>query len=214
MTGTGHTGSGQADFRFDGGTSAWNDVKLFEETVMNEVQLEHIVSAYGKDILRFCRMTAGNAQEGDDLYQDTMLILLEKLDCLETVENIKRYALSVSIRLWKNRKRKFARRLRLVPQESLEALTELGVQPEAGRDASPEEILILQSQIRLVRQLVEQLPEKYRLPIQLYYSADLTVAAIAQVLKLPENTVKSRLRRAKEKIRTSLEEMEYERSAI
>jgi len=213
MTGTGHTGSGQADSRFDGGTSAWNDVRLFEETVMNEVQLEHIVSADGKDILRFCRMTAGNAQEGDDLYQDTMLILLEKLDCLEPVENIKSYALSVSIRLWKNRKRKFARRLRLVPQESLEALTELGVQPEAG-GASPEEILILQSQIRLVRQLVEQLPEKYRLPIQLYYSADLTVAAIAQVLKLPENTVKSRLRRAKEKIRTSLEEMEYEGSAI
>lgn len=214
MTGTGHTGSGQADSRFDGGTSAWNDVRLFEETVMNEVQLEHIVSAYGKDILRFCRMTAGNAQEGDDLYQDTMLILLEKLDCLEPVENIKSYALSVSIRLWKNRKRKFARRLRLVPQESLEALTELGVQPAEGGDASPEEILIRQSQIRLVRQMVEQLPEKYRLPIQLYYSADLTVASIAQVLKLPENTVKSRLRRAKEKIRTSLEEMEYEGSAI
>ena len=66
----------------------------------------------------------------------------------------------------------------------------------------------------LVRQLVEQLPEKYRLPIQLYYSADLTVASIAQVLKLPENTVKSRLRRAKQKIRISLEEMEYEGSTI
>ena len=213
MTGAGNNGNGQADFRFDGGICAGKDVKLFEETVMNEMQLEHIVSAYGKDILRFCRMTAGNAQEGDDLYQDTMLILLEKVNRLDPVENIKSYALSVSIRLWKNRKRKFARRLRLVPQESLEELAEQGIQP-GEEDASPEEILIRQSQIRLVRWLVEQLPEKYRLPIQLYYSADLTVGAIAQVLKLPENTVKSRLRRGKEKIRTSLEEMEYEGSAI
>ena len=71
-----------------------------------------------------------------------------------------------------------------------------------------------QVQIRTVRQLVQQLPEKYRLPIQLYYSAGLTVAAIAQVLKLPENTVKSRLHRGKKTIRTKLEEMEYEGSGI
>lgn len=180
---------------------------------MNEMEMDQFVSACGKDILRFCRMTAGSFQEGDDLYQDTMLILLEKLDRLDPEENMKSYALSVSIRLWKNRKRKFVRRFQRVPQESLEELAEQGIRP-GGDDTSPEEILICQAQIHLVRQLVQQLPEKYRLPIQLYYSAGLTVSAIAQVLKLPENTVKSRLHRGKEKLRKCMEEMEYEGSAV
>ena len=116
-------------------------------------------------------------------------------------------------RLWKGRRRKLARRLRLVPQESLDALTEQGGHPIQG-SGSPEEGLLHQTQVELVRELVAQLPEQYRLPIQMYYSAGLTVCAIAEVLKLPENTVKSRLHRARKIIRTQLEEMEYERSGI
>ena len=62
-------------------------------------------------------MTAGNAHEGDELYQDTMLTLLEHLDRLDEKNNSKSYALSVAIRLWKNRRRKFAWRMRIAPQE-------------------------------------------------------------------------------------------------
>ena len=45
---------------------------------MNETQLSQVIDACGKDVLRFCRITAGSAEAGDDLYQDTMLTLLEK----------------------------------------------------------------------------------------------------------------------------------------
>lgn len=185
------------------------DVKLFEDTVMNEQQMDQLVQLYGKDILRFCRITAGNAEEGNDLYQDTMLILLEKCHQLDMTQNVKAYAVSTALKLWKNRKRKLLRRLQLVPQESLEELSELGIHPGA-EGSSPEEILLRRTRIRQVRQIVEQLPEKYRLPVQLFYSADLPISAIAQILKLPENTVKSRLHRAKEKIRRELEETERE----
>ena len=179
---------------------------------MNELQMEQQIQCWGADLLRFCRITTGNREDGDELYQDTMLMLLEKRDRLDVRQNAKAYAAGMALKLWKGRKRKFARRLRLVPQESLEDLSEQGIQP--GTAPSAEEVLMGQEQVRAVRQMVQQLPEKYRLPIQLYYSAGLTVAAIAQVLKLPENTVKSRLHRAKKTIRTKLEEMEYEGSGI
>lgn len=181
---------------------------------MNETQLEQIVRSHGADILRFCRITAGSREEGDELYQDTMLTLLEKQDKLDAAQNIKSYAIAVSLRLWKNRTRKWMRRLRLVPQESLEELSEQGVQPGGAENTSPEEMLMRKNQVDAVRRLVEQLPEKYRLPIQMYYSADLTISAIAEILNLPENTVKSRLHRAKATIRKELEEMEYEGTAI
>ena len=179
---------------------------------MEKERLAQIIAAYGPDILRFCRITAGSSAEGDELYQDTMLLLLEKRNGLDGSQNVKGYALSVAVKLWKNRQRKAARRLRLVPQESLEALTQRGIQP--GETASPEEALLQKSQAEILRELIRQLPEKYRLPLHLHYSADLPVKEIAKLMKLPESTVKTRLRRAKEQLRQKLEEMDYDRTAI
>lgn len=179
---------------------------------MNEHQLEQLIRLHGADILRFCRITAGTKEDGDELYQDTMLTLLEKLSRLDPEQNVKSYAISVALKLSSNRRRKFARRLQLVPQESLEGLSELGIQPEGT--GSPEEDLIRQEQIRLVRRLVNGLPEKYRLPLQLHYSAGLSVSDIGSILSLRENTIKSRLHRGKAAIRKQLEELEHESAAI
>ena len=179
---------------------------------MEKEQLAQIIAAYGQDILRFCRITAGSRAEGDELYQDTMLILLEKQKGLDGSQNVKGYAISVAVKLWKNRQRKVARRLRLVPQESLEELVQRGVQP--GKTPSPEEALLQQCQAEILREMIRQLPEGYRLPLQLHYSADLPVKEIAKLMKLPESTVKTRLRRAKEQLRQKLEEMDYDRTAI
>ena len=179
---------------------------------MEKARLAQIIAAYGSDILRFCRITAGSSAEGDELYQDTMLTLLEKRNGLDESQNGKSYAISVAVKLWKNRQRKTARRLRLVPQESLEELTQRGIQP--GETASPEEALFRKNQAEILREMIRQLPEKYRLPLQLHYSADFPVKEIAKLMKLPESTVKTRLRRAKEQLRQKLEETDYDRTAI
>ena len=124
------------------------------------------------------------------------------------MKSLKSYAISVAVKLWKNKQRKIARRLRLVPQESLEGLTHSGILP--GETASPEEALLQKSQAEVLHEMIRQLPETYRLPLQLYYSADLTVREIAKLMKLPESTVKTRLRRAKEQLRQKLEEADYD----
>ena len=179
---------------------------------MEKECLAQIIAAHGPDILRFCRITAGDRAEGDELYQDTMLLLLEKQIDLDISQNVKSYAISAAVKLWKNKQRKVARRLRLIPQESLEELTQRGIQP--GETASPEEGLLQKSQAEALREMIRQLPQRYRLPLQLYYSADLPVKEIAKLMKLPESTVKTRLRRAKEQLRQKLEEMDYDRTAI
>ena len=179
---------------------------------MEKEQLAQIITACGPDILRFCRITAGNKADGDELYQDTMLLLLEKRKDLDGSQNVKSYAISAAVKLWKNRQRKVARRLHLVPQESLEELTRRGIQ--SGETTSPEEDLLQKSQTEVLRQMIRQLPQRYRLPLQLHYSADLPVKEIAKLMKLPEGTIKTRLRRAKEQLRQQLEDMDYDRTAI
>ena len=71
---------------------------------MNNDEFEQFVLKFGKDILRFCRMTAGDTENGDELYQDTMLKLLEKKKKLDFMQNTKSYALSTSIYLLNNKK--------------------------------------------------------------------------------------------------------------
>ena len=52
---------------------------------------------------------------------------------------------------------------------------------------------------------VIRLPEKYRIVIHLFYYEDLTLAEISDVLKITKASVKSRLFRAREMLRNTLE---------
>ncbi|MDR0222664.1 MAG: sigma-70 family RNA polymerase sigma factor [Oscillospiraceae bacterium] len=51
---------------------------------------------------------------------------------------------------------------------------------------------------------VRSLSEKYRVVVHLFYYEDMTAAQIGKVMKLNENTVKSRLKRARDALREKL----------
>lgn len=179
---------------------------------MNKDEFELFVLKFGKDILRFCRMTAGNAETGDELYQDTMLKLLEKRNRLDFTQNTKSYALSTSIFLWKNKRKKYANRMRLVPMDSMDEMTDEGKQiTDYEHEISPEQIVLRRNEIDMVQKLVASLPEKYRIPIYLYYSANMQISGISDILRLPEGTVKSRMRKAKKLLKEESEAIGYDR---
>ena len=54
------------------------------------------------------------------------------------------------------------------------------------------------------------LDEKYRLPLQLRYIEEYSVAEVARILHIPQGTVKSRLARGREKLRALLDEEVFE----
>ena len=167
---------------------------------------QNFLEEHGADVLRFCIILTENRERGNDLYQDTVLTLLEKKKKFETNEKQKAYALSITNFLWKNAKKKYAVHRRLAPEESLEGMWEA-----AGEDMipdsspSPEEALLKAREAEKVREAVLALPEKYRYPVELYYSADASLQEIAEVLKIPLSTVKTRLRRAKLLLKDALE---------
>lgn len=51
-----------------------------------------------------------------------------------------------------------------------------------------------------------QVEEKYRLPLQLRYVEEYSMAEVAQMLRLPQGTVKSRLSRGRDKLRAMIGE--------
>lgn len=59
-----------------------------------------------------------------------------------------------------------------------------------------------------LKEAVLDLPEKYRVPIHLYYYEEYSVREIAQFLHRSESTVQTQLQRGREKIRQVLERSE------
>ena len=54
------------------------------------------------------------------------------------------------------------------------------------------------------------LDEKYRLPLQLRYVEGYSVAEVAQILRIPQGTVKSRLSRGRDRLRAMIKEEVFE----
>lgn len=175
---------------------------------MNREELEKYIYFYGKDLYSFCCSITRNVQEAEDLYQDTFLKLYETRDRVVIKKNPKSFLMSVSVNLYRNYKRKLSVRQRITGgcMSVEEFVTEI---PSDGR--MTEEEVLAQEECRMVRTTVEKLPDKYRIPILLFYMEELTLADIAEILKVPEGTVKSRIYRAKKILKQKLEEVYYEK---
>lgn len=189
----------------------YTDVLIFQiRSKMTITELEKCIDIYGKDIYGFCRQLTGSSEEGEDLYQDTFIKALELKDKIDMNQNPKSYLLSIAIRIWKNRQRKYAWRQRIAGCESITEETITDYSSEAKLWEGPEEAALTEEEHILVKKSVLSLPEKYRIPIYLYYSAELSLKEIAKVLKLPEGTVKSRLHKARRMVKERMEASGYD----
>jgi RNA polymerase sigma-70 factor (ECF subfamily) len=83
-----------------------------------------------------------------------------------------------------------------------------------SREAGPEGEAITQEQRDEVQRLITQLPEKYRAPLVLRYFDELSCAEIAEVLGMPEGTVKTQIHRARKALGKLLAEGEEPQDAL
>ena len=175
---------------------------------MNQEELEAYIQTYGKDLYSFCCSMTHNRQEADDLYQDTFLKFYEIKDDVVIEKNPKSFLMSLSVNLYRNYKRKLSIRQKIVGIGL--SLEDNAVDIPSGEKMT-EERIVEQEACRIVRQTVKKLPDKYKLPILLFYMEDLAVTDISQILELPEGTVKSRIHRAKKILKQKLEDIHYEK---
>ena len=178
---------------------------------MTIAELEQCIDQYGKDIYSFCRYATGSIQEGEELYQDTFLKAVELMEKVDVSQNPRSFLLSIAIKLWKNKRRKYAWRQRIAGMESLEEKDEYQNIPSNLDDSLPEERLLQKEQNALVRSSIQELSQKYQILLYLYYTSELSTKEIAACLKLPEGTVKSRLHKARILLKEKLEVAGYDK---
>ena len=164
-------------------------------------ELEQCIQLYGKDIYSFCMYLTKEKGSADELYQDTFLGATKKLAVIRYEDNPKSYLLSVAIRLWKNRVRKLAWRNRIAPQ-----VGETALEQEGGATPDVSEKAVANEERGMLWKAIDALDDRYRIPILLYYMEEQSIAELAELLSIPQGTVKSRLHKARQLLEKELED--------
>ena len=172
---------------------------------MKAWELEKCIDEFGTEIYRFCMKLCMDKANAEDLYQQTFLKALESDMELDWEQNPKALFFSFAYNLWKSEQRKNARRSTLVPCANFDEANE----NELHSEENIEENIFRQELIVEINKIIENLPEKFRVPLILYYLFEQPVDEIAKEIKKPPGTVKSRLFKGRSLIKKRLEELGY-----
>ncbi|MEZ4450392.1 MAG: sigma-70 family RNA polymerase sigma factor [Nannocystaceae bacterium] len=124
----------------------------------------------------------------DDLVQRTFLGLLERADALPPETDVRAYLFGIARRLLL---RRFRDRYRGKEFDALETSV-------IDVDDSPSQITDRRQQLGLLLRGLQSIAIDHQILLELFYWEELPAPAIAEILEIPEGTVRSRLRRARE----------------
>ncbi|UCD62846.1 MAG: RNA polymerase sigma factor [Candidatus Zixiibacteriota bacterium] len=141
----------------------------------------------------FCRKLTGDSDDGDDLYQEALMVALRRLGSLKDHTAFRPWLIRIIISRFKNRLRSLWHRRRV-------SLTPAMLETATGFD--PQEEFAAR---RLLDELLGVLSPEDRAIIVLHEIDGWSVADIAGTLGKPRGTVKTRLFRARAKMRERLE---------
>lgn len=174
---------------------------------MDARETEKCIDAFGTDIYRFCLKLCADKSDAEDLYQQTFLKALETEWTLDCDKNPKALLFSLAHNLWKSDRRKQARRSTIAPCSNLDDEMETVLHSEVNI----EERYLQKELIAQVRRIIKTLPEKFQVPLILFYLSDCPIEQIAAIIKKPPGTVKSRLFKGRSLIKKRLEDAGYDR---
>lgn len=161
------------------------------------LQYEEVLRKYADMVTRVCVMRCGNAWDAKDCFQEVFLKLYICDKEFDTQEHLKAWLLQVAIHQCADfHKQAWKRKVSL--EEDMASLELVGIQKDDNEESS-------------VFLAVQSLPVKYREVIYLYYYEEYNVKEMAEILNEKENTVKSNLKRGRDKLREILGGKENER---
>jgi len=142
--------------------------------------------------VRFCRNLAGNAADGDDLYQDAILAAWRKFDSLRDIESFRAWLYRIIVNLYRSqyRRRSIIAFLTLEPSMSEKLMAEDELEKITTR--------------RWLNRALSKLKPEDRALIILFELDGWSIVELSRIYHKPEGTIKSRLARARQKMRAEL----------
>ena len=165
---------------------------------------ERIVLLYQTYVYNLAYRMTFDKEEAADATQEIFLRIFRKLRQFDTSRAFSPWLYKVASSVCLNRVRADKRR-----REHFESLPAMEGEPGDSRpapDPSPVEQSTTRETAELVNRGIEELRPDYRIVVAMRYIEQLSYEEIAESLDLPVGTVKNRLFRAREVLKTALEE--------
>lgn len=144
------------------------------------------VERYRDMVFRIAFAYVRNAADADDVAQNVFVKLIRLNKTFDSDDHLRHWLVRVTVNECRSLFRSPWRRI-----EDIERYAESLAMP------TPEHIDLLVSVMRL--------PERYRIPLVLYYYGEFSTDEVADILRIPAPTVRTRLARGRAKLKTLLE---------
>ena len=148
-----------------------------------------LMDTYGNQILRFAYTYVHNYEDAEDILQETLISYMRTSPVFENEKHEKSWLFTVAANHSKNK----------IKSNNIRRADELNEELVAEK----------KEDLSYLWEAVKSLPQDYREVIHLFYQEDLTTAQIAQVLRRRESTVRSQLKRGRDRLKEILKE-EYD----
>ncbi len=156
---------------------------------------EHIVKLNWRKVFNVAYQFVGSHEQAEDLAQDIFLKIFRSLDSFDRRANFQTWLISVSRNLCIDHYRSVRKERQTIDRD----VTSEDLSP-ASSGASPLAMLENRDLAALLRQALQTLPESLRVAVLLRDIQELSYLEIAERLRLPEGTVKSRINRGRKEL--------------
>jgi RNA polymerase sigma factor (sigma-70 family) len=167
--------------------------------------IESLYNEHAKSVYFLALKLLESPQDAEDVTQEVFLYAFQKLGELQAPEAFPSWL----NRITSSKCTDFLRKKRPTVSISDEEATDLEFE-ETDRNLIPDVKLDQEETARIIIEIVDKLPLPQRVCVYYYYYEQLSIKEIAERLAVSENTVSSRLRLARDKIRVELENLEGE----
>ncbi|MDA1763579.1 sigma-70 family RNA polymerase sigma factor [Bacillus cereus] len=160
--------------------------------------IDEIMNKYGQEVLQLVYSYVNNKEVAEDLTQDIFVKCYKSLHTYKGNSNLKTWLWRIAINHCKDHLKSWYNKKVIV--------TDDGFTYMESQKESVEQTVIQNAEDRELASAVMNLPIKYREVIYLFYYEELSIKEIATVIEAKENTIKTRLKKAKELLKEGLEE--------
>ncbi len=190
---------------FEGGSVAgMSDRQLLERFISHrdsgaEAAFAALVQRHGPLVLGVCTDLLGDRHNAEDAFQAVFLVLARKARSIRDADVLGNWLYGVAVRTSRHARVHIARR----HKNEEEAGSMLNATSSAAA-ASAEHTFLAREQAEALHDEIERLPRAFRLPIILCYLEGLTIHEAARRLGCSHGTIRSRMARARDKLRRGL----------
>lgn len=165
---------------------------------MQEISFRNDILPLKDKLYRLALRITLNSAEAEDVVQETMIRVWNRREEWQQFDSIEAYCLTVAKNLAIDRsQQKEAQNVELTPETQ-----------ETPDASSPYDQLVNDERMKIIHQLVNNLPGKQRMIMQLRDIEGKSYKEISEILQLTEEQIKVNLFRARQKVRQRFTEIE------